>query len=945
MTGDFQLISEEQGTLYNVGISDIELSSDATKGQGILLRSGETQAFKGTIYARSYDESGSLNVQNFIELPGGGESGGGGGGTPYTLPTMAQNVKGGAKVGDGLTMTGEVLSLSPIYVPSAVVSQTATGAILTVSDHNGTTSASIKSGADGADGETPTISTASIEGGNAVTFGTGAGFWTINIMDGKNGTNGTSPTVAAETITGGNAVTFTSAAGMATINIMDGTPGANGIGVTMTADSIEGGTALKMRSASGWTTVNVMNGKDGAAGADGKSFEIKAQYATEAALIAAHPTGQAGDAYLVGTDNNPDLYVWLSDAAEWQNSGPIAGIVGPKGEKGDPGVGARVALTSIPGGTRATFTDAAGSQIVDIMDGVNGEDGVSPAVTVGSIAGGHNVTISSAGGTNVFSVMDGGDGADGVGVSVAAASVSGGNAVTLTGANGSQSFTILNGEDGESVTVSTETINGGNAVTFTDRTGDHSFNVYNGQNGVNGVSPIVSFATIPAGHVMTVADAQGQKSITIMDGAGSGGSVVEYDCVGVISWQHTLRANCLKLDGATVTASDYPQLLQFVQDNNLTVTAAQWESNCVMYVYDSGNDTLKLPDLTNRVPWGVVNNPRSIEAGLPDATGHFTDRYLTNGGHVLSVDSNGVFKITQSAGSGNVVTNASASANSISLALSNANPIYGNSTTVQPPAAGLIPQVRYASDMLSAVVPLYRKNSQAYGVGDVALSANLPTYLRLQCVTAGTTASVEPSFSGVTAGQYVTDGTAVFIVEDVRDGHLVGEPYIDSILRPGHIRLNGAEYASASTNYPRILKFMDDNPSVVAADAAAYAANKGLWLYDSGTDKLTAPNYIDAFIEGGAALAEIAAGLPNVKGTFRTRAEMGGSGRGPIIYGGDGIITYSWIDSNEGNFVASSSYTGTIEYTFNAGAVKTIYSDSVNTVQPHAIVGIPQCKY
>ena len=50
-------------------------------------------------------------------------------------------------------------------------------------------------------------------------------------------------------------------------------------------------------------------GEKGEDGADGKSFDIKAQYPNEAALRAAHPTGEAGDAYFVGTDENPDLYV------------------------------------------------------------------------------------------------------------------------------------------------------------------------------------------------------------------------------------------------------------------------------------------------------------------------------------------------------------------------------------------------------------------------------------------------------------------------------------------------------------------------------------------------------------------------------------------------------------------------------------------------------------
>lgn len=38
------------------------------------------------------------------------ENGGGGGGTPYVLPTASADTKGGVKIGNGLTMTGQVLS-------------------------------------------------------------------------------------------------------------------------------------------------------------------------------------------------------------------------------------------------------------------------------------------------------------------------------------------------------------------------------------------------------------------------------------------------------------------------------------------------------------------------------------------------------------------------------------------------------------------------------------------------------------------------------------------------------------------------------------------------------------------------------------------------------------------------------------------------------------------
>lgn len=39
------------------------------------------------------------------------------------------------------------------------------------------------------------------------------------------------------------------------------------------------------------------------------------------------------------------------------------------------------------------------------------------------------------------------------------------------------------------------------------------------------------------------------------------------------------------------------------------------------------------------------------------------------------------------------------------------------------------------------------KRNTAYNVGDIAYSAKLPSYLRLECVTAGTTGASEPDFS------------------------------------------------------------------------------------------------------------------------------------------------------------------------------------------------------
>lgn len=76
----FTSIDESSGIIYNAGATDVELVSDtnATEGQGILLRSGTAQSFNGTILARSkdLDDDAVLNVVDFSSAASGGSSGG-----------------------------------------------------------------------------------------------------------------------------------------------------------------------------------------------------------------------------------------------------------------------------------------------------------------------------------------------------------------------------------------------------------------------------------------------------------------------------------------------------------------------------------------------------------------------------------------------------------------------------------------------------------------------------------------------------------------------------------------------------------------------------------------------------------------------------------------------------------------------------------------------------
>lgn len=76
------------------------------------------------------------------------------------------------------------------YSPAATVTQTATGATVTVTDKTGTTTAQISNGAPGSpgnDGVSPTISVIDITGGHRVTITDATGQHSFDVMDGESG--------------------------------------------------------------------------------------------------------------------------------------------------------------------------------------------------------------------------------------------------------------------------------------------------------------------------------------------------------------------------------------------------------------------------------------------------------------------------------------------------------------------------------------------------------------------------------------------------------------------------------------------------------------------------------------------------------------------------------------------------------------------------------------
>lgn len=75
LTNAFAAITEESGTIQNIGYESVELvsTSNAVEGEGIILLPGEKKAFKGAIKARSLGATNKVNVVDFKEGVGGGD--------------------------------------------------------------------------------------------------------------------------------------------------------------------------------------------------------------------------------------------------------------------------------------------------------------------------------------------------------------------------------------------------------------------------------------------------------------------------------------------------------------------------------------------------------------------------------------------------------------------------------------------------------------------------------------------------------------------------------------------------------------------------------------------------------------------------------------------------------------------------------------------------------
>lgn len=185
------------------------------------------------------------------------------------------------------------------------------------------------------------------------------------------------------------------------------------------------------------------------------------------------------------------------------------------------------------------------------------------------------------------------------------------------------------------------------------------------------------------------------------------------------------------------------------------------------------------------------------------------------------------------------------------------------------------------------------------------------------------------------AGQYITDGTAIFILDDVRDGNRVGDIVLKPTLNDGYIKANGATVKASE--YPRLLKFAQDN-SLCVSDSEWSADSATKYVYDASADTLKVPNAMGRVFQGEDALTTKTAGLPNIIGY----SALGGyTGKTDKSWG---ALKKNVLAQNVGFSTYVTSDTDLSTVYFDASMSNAIYGSS-DTVQPPACCMITQIKY
>lgn len=112
--------------------------------------------------------------------------------------------------------------------------------------------------------------------------------------------------------------------------MVPGVPGEQGVGITSISFNSDYTMTITLSDGNTYTSMSLKGetGPQGPQGETGSGLQILDVYATLADLQSAHPTGQPGDAYQVGSAGNYILYIWSSSQSAWVQAGTL-GTVSP----------------------------------------------------------------------------------------------------------------------------------------------------------------------------------------------------------------------------------------------------------------------------------------------------------------------------------------------------------------------------------------------------------------------------------------------------------------------------------------------------------------------------------------------------------------------------------------------------------------------------------------
>ena len=194
------------------------------------------------------------------------------------------------------------------------------------------------------------------------------------------------------------------------------------------------------------------------------------------------------------------------------------------------------------------------------------------------------------------------------------------------------------------------------------------------------------------------------------------------------------------------------------------------------------------------------------------------------------------------------------------------------------------------------------------------------------------------------AGQLITDGDAVWIIDDVRDGARVGDIILRPTLRDGYIKANGATIKASE--YPRLLAWVQEAGMTVTAEQ--YKTDCSKYVYDRAADTLTLPDATGQVLMGGERTKSVEAGLPNIEIRYRDRVytyewEWQQGQENKILEDKRKQVTLAVKDGQYSYGGGNGSVYGGI-VSIDASKSNPIYGASA-TVQPPALTMIAQIKY